>query len=77
MTFIDFKRAFDSINQKRLLKTFVSFRIPRKIERLFRMTLERAQAKVIVDAKISNLFNTGKGVRQGDGLSATLFFTKP
>jgi hypothetical protein len=37
------------------------------------MTLEGAQAKVIVDGKISNPFVIGIGVRQGDGLSATLF----
>jgi hypothetical protein len=37
------------------------------------MTLEGAQAKVIVDVKISNSFVIGIGVRQGDGLSATLF----
>ena len=73
LLFIDFKRAFDSINQKRLLKTSLSFGIPKKIEWLVRMTLEGAQAKVIVDGKISNLFNIGKGVRQGDGLSATMF----
>jgi hypothetical protein len=47
----------------------VSFEIPRKIERLVRMTLEGAQAKVIVDGKISAPFVIGKGVRQGDGLS--------
>jgi len=37
------------------------------------MTLEGAQTKVIVDEKISNHFVIGRGVRQGDGLSATLF----
>jgi len=37
------------------------------------MTLEGAQATVIVDGKISNPFIIGRGVRQGDGLSATLF----
>jgi hypothetical protein len=37
------------------------------------MTLEGAQAKVIVDGKISDPFVIGIGVRQGDGLSATLF----
>jgi hypothetical protein len=37
------------------------------------MTLEGAQAKVIVDGKISNPFVIGGGLRQGDGLSATLF----
>ena len=51
----------------------MSFGIPRKIERLVKMTLEGAQAKVIVDGKISALFTIDKGVRQGDGLSATLF----
>jgi hypothetical protein len=37
------------------------------------MTLERAQAKVIVDGKRSAPFGISIGVRQGDGLSATLF----
>jgi hypothetical protein len=37
------------------------------------MTLEGAQAKVIADGKISAPFTINKGVRQGDGLSATLF----
>ena len=49
------------------------FEIPRKIERLVKMTLEGAQAKVIVDGKISNPFAIGRGIRQGDGLSAALF----
>jgi hypothetical protein len=37
------------------------------------MTLEGAQAKVIVDGKISTPFGISVGVRQGDGLSGTLF----
>jgi hypothetical protein len=51
----------------------VSFGIPREIERLVKMTLEGSQAKVIVDGKISAPFAIGKGVKQGDGLSATLY----
>jgi sorting nexin-29 len=51
----------------------VSFGIPRKIERLVKMTLEGVQAKVIVDGKISAPFTIDKGVRRGDGLSATLY----
>jgi hypothetical protein len=38
-----------------------------------KMTLQGAQAKVIVDGKISNRYVIGTGVRQGDGLLATLF----
>jgi len=71
--FNDFKKAFDTINQKNLLESLVSFGIPRNIERLVKMTPEGAQAKVLVDGKISNPFVKGRGVRQGDGLSATLF----
>jgi len=44
-----------------------------KIERLVKMTLEEAQTNVIVDGKISNTFLTDLRVRQGDGLSSTLF----
>jgi hypothetical protein len=40
-------------------------------------TLEGAQAKVIVDGKISNPFVTDRGVMQADGLSATLFNLVP
>jgi hypothetical protein len=32
LLFIDFKKAFDSINQKKLLESLVSFGIPKKIE---------------------------------------------
>jgi sorting nexin-29 len=73
LLFTDFKNAFDSINQKRLLESLVSFGIPRKIERLVKMTLVGAQAKVMVDRKICAPFTIDKGVRQGDGLSATLY----
>ena len=55
------------------MESLVSFRIPRKIERLVKVTLEGAQAKVIVDGKISNTFLIDIGVRQGDGLPAALF----
>jgi hypothetical protein len=37
------------------------------------MTLEGALAKVIRDGKICAPFTIDRGVRQGDGLSATLF----
>ena len=38
-----------------------------------KMTLEAAQAKVIVDGKTSSPFVISRVVRQGDGLTATLF----
>jgi hypothetical protein len=78
LLFIDFKKTFDSIKQKtkikkKLLESQVSFGITRKTRRLVKITLEGAQAKVMVDGKISNTFFIDIGVTQGDGLSATLF----
>jgi len=73
LLFIDLKKVFGSINQKKLLELLASFGIPKKIEWLVKMTLEGAQGKVIVDGKVSNPFVISRGVRQGDGLSATLF----
>jgi len=73
LLFIDFKKAFDCINQKKLLESLVSFGIPKKINRLVKVTLEGAQAKVIVDGKMSNQFVINRGVRQEDCLSTTLF----
>jgi len=66
------KKAFDSINpKKKVLKSLVNLGLPKKTERLVKMTLEGAQAKVIVDGKISTSIGISIGVRQGDGLSAT------
>jgi sorting nexin-29 len=73
LLFIDFKKASDCINKKKLSEALVSFGIPKKINRLVKMTLEGAQAKLIVDGKMSIQFVINRGVRQGDGLSATLF----
>jgi sorting nexin-29 len=73
LLFIDFKKAFNNVNPKKLLESSVSFGIPTKIERLVKMTLEGARARVIVDGKVSTPFGISIGVRQGDGLSATLF----
>jgi len=73
LLFIDFKKVFDSTNQTKLLESPASFGIPKKIERLMKMTLEGAQAKVIVDGKISNPSVISRGVRQGDALSAKMF----
>ena len=65
LTFTSFslilKKASNSTNQKKLLESLVSFGIPKKIERLVKMTPEGAQAKVIVDGKISTSFGISIG----------------
>jgi len=73
MLFIDFKQAFYSINKERLFGAMDRMGIPQKLIRLIRMTMCQAIARVKIDNQISAPFEFNKRVKQGDGLSTTLF----
>jgi hypothetical protein len=73
MLFIDFKQAFDSINRERLLGAMDRMRTPQKLIRLIRMTMGQTKARVKNDQQISAPFKFNKGIKQGDGLSTTLY----
>lgn len=73
LLFIDFRQAFDKVDRYELVRTMKEWKIPSKIIRLIRMTLEQTSASVRTTEGETENFNINSGVRQGDALSASLF----
>ena len=73
MLFFDLKQAFDSINRKRLFEAVDKMGISQKLIRLIRTTMSQTKARVKTDNQISAPFEFNPGVKQGDGLSTSLF----
>lgn len=71
--FVDFSKAYDSLNRKSIWKKMEKFGIPKKLINLVKMTTENSKCKVRVEGELSETFEVETGVRQGDGLSPLLF----
>jgi hypothetical protein len=72
MLFVDFKQAFDSIDRYKLYQVMEDMKIPYKLITLVKM-MKNTTTRVKVTNTLSDSFTFSAGVRQGDGLSATLF----
>jgi hypothetical protein len=73
MLFIDFQQAFDRTNRETLFAAMDKMGIRQKLIRLTRMTMCQTKARVKSDNQLGAPFEYDKGVKQGDGLSTTLF----
>ena len=73
LTFIDFKKAFDSVHRGKMLKILEAYGIPVKIVELIRLMYEKTMAKVLTPDGETELFEILAGVLQGDTLAPYLF----
>jgi len=71
--FIDYTQAFDSIERNKTLDSLTQNKIPPKLRRLVKLTLEKTTAKVKVNNAYTSDYRVESGVKQGDSLSPTFF----
>ena len=72
-TFIDFKQTFDEVNRPKKYESLKLLKIPTKLIRLLKITLEFSRTVVEVYQGRTEVFNINSGPRQGDALSTALF----
>ena len=73
LIFIDFQKAFDSLEWNFLLRCLESFNFGASLIRWLFTFYKNIQSCVINNGIISDFFTLGRGVRQGDPLSPHLF----
>ena len=72
-TFIDFKKAFDSIHRGKIAKVLRSYGIPDKLVDAINMSYANTRAKVYSPDCVSGEFDIVAGILQGDTLSPDIF----
>ena len=73
MAFLDFVKAFDSINRKRMIKVLRAYGIPGKIVDLIQWMYSNTRAQVLTPDGLTDIFEIVAGVLQGDTLAPYLF----
>lgn len=73
--FVDFKKAFDMVDRKKLLYLLLSNGIHGRLYKILSNMYEIVKSAVVLDGgcKLSEYFNSAIGVRQGCSLSPLLF----
>ena len=72
-TFVDFQKAFDSVDRNVIWKLMEHYGFPQKFITIIQQLYENATCQVIHDGKLTEPFFVQTGVRQGCLLSPTIF----
>ena len=73
MVFIDFSKAFDSINHQAMFKILAAYDIPERIINAIMLMYTNIKAKVVSPDGDTDYFQIFSGVMQGDTLAPYLF----
>ena len=73
INFVDFTKAFDSLDRRRLWKILRHYGIPSELVDLIRAMYAGSCCSVIDNGKMSDWFDVKTGVRQGCVMSGFLF----
>ena len=73
MVFVDFEKAFDSIDREVLWKILRHYGVPEKIVRMIKVFYNGFQARVLHEGEMTGSFSMNTGVRQGCLLSPLPF----
>ncbi|CAH8544655.1 unnamed protein product [Schistosoma intercalatum] len=73
INFIDYEKAFDSVDRRTLWKLLRHYGVPEKIVNIIRNSYDGLQSKVVHGGQLTDAFQVRTGVRQGCLLSPFLF----
>ena len=73
LTFIDFKKAFDSIHRGKMFKIISAYGIPERLELSIKHVYTNTKAKMLSPNGETAMFDTLSGVLQGETLAPFLF----
>lgn len=71
--FVDFTKAYDSIDRQALYSILVNFNIPRKLVAMITAATKMSIMRVRVGGELTDEFTVTTGLKQGDALSPVLF----
>ena len=66
MVFIDFKKAFDSLNHETMFKILSAYVVPARMLNAIKLCYQNLSAKVVSQDGDTGIFKIHAGVMQGD-----------